>query len=136
MKEEDVPEIPASHRDLLDAMVATFATIGPDGRPQQTEVWFQEDGDSVALSLSASRQKTKNLMARPACSLLIVDPTSPMRYIELRGDAEIVADDDYAFATKVGQKYSANLREYDAPGDTRVKVRIILSRVNAVDMRG
>jgi PPOX class probable F420-dependent enzyme len=136
MKEDSVPEIPASHRDLLQAMVATFATIGPDGRPQQTEVWFLEDGDSVALSLSITRQKTKNLRSRPACSLLIVDPASPMRYIELRGDAEIIPDDDYAFATKVGQKYSANVREYDAPGDKRVKVHINLSRVNAVDMRG
>ncbi len=50
-------------------------------------------------------------MARPRCSLLIVDPTSPMRYLELRGDAEIMADDDYAFADRVGQKYSANLRD-------------------------
>jgi PPOX class probable F420-dependent enzyme len=117
-------------------MVATFATVGPDGRPQQTEVWFHEDGDSVALSLSTTRQKTKNLMARPACSLLIVDPTSPMRYIELRGDAEIIADDDFSFAGQVSQKYSTNVREYDAPGDKRVKVHIDLARVNAVDMRG
>lgn len=136
MKEDHVTEIPASHRDLLDAMVATFATIGPDGRPQQTVVWFHVDGDTVAISLNTSRQKVKNLRARPQCSLLIVDPTSTMRYLELRGDAEITADDDYAFASQVGQKYSANLRDYDAPNDPRVKVRIILSRVNAVDMRG
>ncbi|HTT59746.1 MAG TPA: PPOX class F420-dependent oxidoreductase [Acidimicrobiales bacterium] len=131
-----MPEIPDSHRDLLHATVATFATIGPDGRPQQTVVWFHEDGDTVALSLSASRQKTKNLVARPQCSLLIIDPNSPMRYLELRGDAEITADEDYAFAEQVGLKYSANLRDYDAPGDARLKVRIVLSRVNAVDMRG
>jgi PPOX class probable F420-dependent enzyme len=131
-----VPEIPASHRDLLGAEVATLATIDPDGRPQQTEVWFYDDGDTVAISLAVSRQKTKNLSARPQCSLLILDPASPMRYLELRGDAEISADDSYEFAEQVGRKYSANLRDYDAPGDTRVKVRIALHRVNAVDLRG
>ncbi|MGC2486868.1 MAG: PPOX class F420-dependent oxidoreductase [Acidimicrobiales bacterium] len=131
-----MPGIPTSHQDLLQAKVATFATIGPDARPQQTEVWFHEDGETVALSLSTTRQKTKNLMSRPQCSLLIVDPTSPMRYLELRGDAVISDDDDFAFATQVGEKYSANLREYDAPDDKRVKVRINLTRVNAVDMRG
>jgi PPOX class probable F420-dependent enzyme len=131
-----VPGIPTSHQDLLQAKVATFATIGPDGRPQQTEVWFHEDGDTVALSLNTSRQKIKNLMARPQCSLLIVDPTSPMRYLEIRGDAEITADDDYAFADHVGKKYSANLRDFDGPNDPRVKVRINISRTNAVDMRG
>ena len=131
-----MPGIPTSHQDLLQATVATFATIGPDGRPQQTEVWFHEDGDTVALSLSTTRQKTKNLMSHPGCSLLIVDPTSPMRYLELRGDAEVIADDDYAFADRVSKKYSTNVREYDAPGDKRVKVRINISRTHAVDMRG
>ena len=32
--------IPASHRDLLEARVATFATVGIDGYPQLSEVWF------------------------------------------------------------------------------------------------
>jgi hypothetical protein len=32
--------IPDSHRDLLDAQVATLATIGGDGFPQLTELWF------------------------------------------------------------------------------------------------
>jgi PPOX class probable F420-dependent enzyme len=128
--------VPPSHHDLLQSSVGTLATIGPDGRPQQTEVWFLPDGDSVAISLSTDRQKTKNLMARPACSFLILDPASTQRYIELRGDAEITPDDDYLFAERVGKKYGANLRDYDQPGTQRVIVRIVPSRVNAVDMRG
>ncbi len=31
---------PASHRDLLDGQLATLATVGPDGRPQLSTVWF------------------------------------------------------------------------------------------------
>jgi hypothetical protein len=68
-----VTEIPASHRDLLESTVATLATIGPDERPQLTEVWFLEDEGSVAISLNTSRQKIKNLTDRPQCSLLILD---------------------------------------------------------------
>jgi len=131
-----VNHIPDSHRDLLDRDVATFATIGPDGRPQLSEVWFLPDGASVAMSLSTSRQKTKNLMARPACCLFILDLAVPQRYLELRGDAHVSPDDDYSFAARVGQKYGADLRAYDEPGDRRVIVRIDLTRVNAVDMRG
>jgi PPOX class probable F420-dependent enzyme len=125
-----------SHRDLLDSAVATLATIGPDGRPQQTEVWFYSDGDDLLLSLNTGRQKVKNLRERPQCSLLILDPANTQRYLEIRGDAEITPDDDYAFATKVGQKYSADLRAYDAPNSQRVIVRIVPSKVNAVDMSG
>jgi hypothetical protein len=55
-------EIPPSHRDLLDGQ---FATVGPDGRPQLTEVWFLADGDTVKVSLNTARQKTKTLLARP-----------------------------------------------------------------------
>jgi PPOX class probable F420-dependent enzyme len=129
-------QVPESHRDLLGSTVATLATIGPDGRPQLSEVWFLSDGDSVAISLNTSRQKTKNLVQRPQCCLFILDLSATQRYLELRGDAQVTPDDDYVFADRVGRKYGANLRDHDRPGESRVVVRIIPSRVNAVDMRG
>jgi PPOX class probable F420-dependent enzyme len=131
-----MPAIPASHRDLLDAQVATLGTIGPDGRPQLSEVWFLADGETVGISLNTSRQKTRNLLANPAVNLFILDLTIPMRYLELRGDAEITPDDDYSFADRVGAKYHADLRLHDGPGVSRVMVTIRPVRVNAVDMRG
>ena len=126
-----MPPIPASHRDLLDGQFATLGTVGPDGRPQLTEVWFLAEGETVALSLSTSRQKTKNLMANPAASLFLLDLANAYRYVELRGDAEISADDDYSFADQLGAKYHANLRDRDQPGDSRVKVVIRPVRVHA-----
>jgi PPOX class probable F420-dependent enzyme len=131
-----MPEIPASHRDLLDGQFATLGTVGPDGRPQLSEVWFLADGDTVSLSLNSSRQKTKNLRANPAVSLFLLDLAVPYRYLELRGEAEITPDDDYAFANRVGDKYHADLSRHDKPGDQRVVVTIRPVRVNAVDMRG
>jgi PPOX class probable F420-dependent enzyme len=131
-----MPEIPASHRDLLDGQFATLGTVGPDGRPQLSEVWFLADGDTVRLSLNNSRQKTKNLQANPAVNLFLLDVAVPYRYLELRGDAEISADDDLAFASRLGAKYQADLSLHDQPGDKRVVVTIRPVRVNAVDMRG
>ena len=128
--------IPDSHRYLLDAQVATLATIGADNRPQLSEVWFLAEGDTVRISLNASRQKTKNLQRQPACSLLILDLANPYRYLEVRGDAEVTPDDDYAFADRVGRKYHADLRAHDGPGDRRVIVEVKPVRVHAVDMSG
>jgi hypothetical protein len=68
--------------------------------------------------------------------LFILDLTSPYRYLELRGDAELVPDADYTFAKRVGAKYGSDLRDHDRPGETRVVVRIQPVRVNAVNMRG
>ncbi len=127
--------IPEDFRDLLTTPCATLATIDSAGRPQLTEVWFLADGDGVALSLNTARWKVKNLMQRPGCTLFILDPAGPYRYLEVRGDAEITPDDDYEFADKVGAKYHADLRQIDQPGQRRVVVRIKPTRVNAVDMR-
>jgi PPOX class probable F420-dependent enzyme len=130
-----MPAIPASHRDLLDGQFATLATIGPDGRPQVSEVWFLAEGDAVGVSRNTSRQKTKNLVANPAATLFLLDLAVPYRYLEIRGEAEISADDDYAFADQVGAKYNADLRIHDRPGQSRVKVTVRPARINAVDMR-
>jgi len=128
--------IPESHRYLLDAPVAMLSTIGPDGRPQSTVLWFAADGDTVKLSLHPARQKTKNLIANPVASLLILDVENTGKYLELRGDVTIEPDPDYAFADAfVTKKYGLDLRVID--GDTagqRVVVTLRPTRVNAVDM--
>jgi PPOX class probable F420-dependent enzyme len=128
--------IPASHRDLLEARVATFATVGTDGYPQLSEVWFLAEDDTVRLSLNEARQKTKNIIRHPACTLFILDVANTFRYLELRADALVEPDDDYRFADQVGAKYDSDLRAHDQPGQSRVVVTLHPHRVNAVDMRG
>jgi PPOX class probable F420-dependent enzyme len=130
------PTVPESHRDLLDSRFATLATVGPDGRPQVSEVWFLAEDDAVRVSLNVTRQKTKNLVANPAISVLLLDLANPLRYLELRGDAEITPDDDYSFADRLAAKYGegVDLRQMDAPGQTRVVVTVKPVRVVAVDM--
>ena len=129
---------PDSHRDLLDGQVATLATIGGDGLPQLTEVWFLHDDDGeLKISLNDSRLKTRNLQKRPQCSLLLLDLSNPYRYLEVRGNAKIEPDDDYSFARKFGAKYGgADLSEHDGPGESRVVVTIEPANVYAVDMSG
>jgi PPOX class probable F420-dependent enzyme len=128
--------IPASHRDLLEARVATFATAGVDGYPQLSEVWFLAEDDTIRLSLNSSRQKTKNIVRHPACTLFILDLANSARYLELRADALVEPDDDYRFADKVGAKYGSDLRAHDKPGESRVVVTLNPHKVNAVNMGG
>ena len=126
--------LPESHADLLEAQVATLATIGDTGYPQMTEVWFLHEAGELKISLNTSRRKTRNLQARPQCGLLILDLENPYRYLEVRGRARIEPDDDYTFARKVGEKYGADLSEHDGPGDSRVVVTIEPVNVYPVDM--
>lgn len=130
----DQERIPDTHRDLLDSSVAILATVGASGRPQLSAVWFLADDDRIRLSLNDSRQKMKNLIANPAVSFFILDLDNPSRYLEIRGDAEIEPDPDYAFAERVGAKYGVDLRSRDRPGESRVVVTLKPVRVRAVDM--
>jgi PPOX class probable F420-dependent enzyme len=128
-------EFPASHRDLLDAEVATLATLGSDGYPQVSELWFLHDEGELKTSLNDSRLKTKNLKARPQCNVLILDLQNPYRFLSVKGNARIEPDPDYEFADKLGAKYGgANLREHDGAGQSRVVVTIEPVNVWAVDM--
>jgi PPOX class probable F420-dependent enzyme len=116
--------IPESHRDLLNEQVLTLGTISPNGRPQLSVVWFLAEGDTIKMSLNTRRQKVKNLEADPAASVIITG-NPPYKYVEIRGDAEIAPDPDYAFADELSAKYGgADLRTRDQPGDTRVVVTI------------
>ena len=94
-------------------------------------------GVKVAWIADGIDPKNVNLLRNPACTLFILDLGMPARYLEIRGDAEITPDGDYAFADQVGAKYGgADLRTRDQPGESRVKVVLRPARVNAIDMRG
>jgi PPOX class probable F420-dependent enzyme len=125
---------PDSHRDLLDAKFATLATVEAGGLPHLSEIWFLHDDGGLRLSLSTARRKTQNLIARPQCTLLILDLENPFRYVEVRGNARIDPDADGAFAHKLHAKYDADVTEYDQPGDERVVVTIEPVRIRPVDM--
>jgi PPOX class probable F420-dependent enzyme len=127
-------DFPESHRPLLDAQVATLATIEPDGGPQLSEIWFLLDEGELRLSLSTARRKTQNLQARPVCALLILDLESPLRYLEVRGRARIEPDADGAVARRLGDKYGVDVAAFDPPGFERVAVTIEPTRIRPVDM--
>jgi len=123
---------PESHQDLLKAEVAILATIGHDGYPQVTALWFLFDNDAtIKLSLNTTRQKVKNLQAHPECTFFILDTANPYRTLEVRARAQIAPDLDYAFARKLGAKYGGvDLSKNDRPGETRVVVSLQPVKMN------
>jgi hypothetical protein len=76
-------------------------------------------------------------MARPKCSLMIVDLQNPYRYLEVRGEAEIAQDADLSFAHgALAAKYDSDVSVHDGPGEKRVTVTLRPVNVYAVDMGG
>jgi PPOX class probable F420-dependent enzyme len=100
-------------------------------------VWFLADDGVVKMSLNTARQKAKNMATNPAATVFILDAANPLRYVEIRGDVTLEADDDYAFADRVGAKYGGvDMRAMDGPGERRVVVTLNPVRINAVNLAG
>jgi PPOX class probable F420-dependent enzyme len=131
-----VTEIPAVAHDLLAAPgVGILTTIGPDGRPQTTALWYLFDEGKVTFSLNTARQKTRNLQRDPNVTFFLMDPANPYRTLEVRGTATVAPDDDYAFARRVGAHYGgADLSRNDRPGEARVVVTLEAEKVNTFGM--
>jgi PPOX class probable F420-dependent enzyme len=122
--------VPKTHQDLLNANVAMLATIGQDGYPQITALWFLFDDDgTIKLSLNTTRQKVKNLQAHPECTFFVLDTTNPYRTLEVRARAVITSDQDYEFAKKLGAKYGGWI-PHDRPVESRVVVSLQPIKVN------
>lgn len=121
------------YEDLLEQKgYAALATNSPSGHPQVTYVAYLFDADGeLKLSLNQTRQKTKNLLKDPRCTLFIVDANNPYRTIEVRANAEILDDADFEFARRAGSKYGADFRANDQPGESRVVVVLHPVKVNA-----
>ncbi len=128
----DMSVMSTRHRDVLETNQAVaLATVGTDGFPQVSAMWFlvEEDG-AIAASLNTARQKVKNLLRRPEASLFFFDPANPYRTLEIRLRAEVATDPGYAF-DRIGAKYGGNdVRANDRPGEERVVVTFTPVKVN------
>jgi PPOX class probable F420-dependent enzyme len=99
--------LPASHRDLLDRpLPGVFTTIGADGQPQSSLVWVDEDGECALVNTTLERQKGRNLLRCPKVSLLVVDPENTARFIQIRGDAELIGDGALEHVDALTRKYT------------------------------
>jgi PPOX class probable F420-dependent enzyme len=83
--------IPSTHLDLLTRPIhGVLTTMMPDGQPQSSLIWCGYDGECACFNTTLERQKGRNLSTNPKATLLIVDPADTTRYIEIRGEVELV----------------------------------------------
>lgn len=101
--------IPDTHADLVSWDTKSFAhvaTIGPDGQPHSSPVWFEWDGVHLIFTIDEKSQRAKNLRRNPKVAISIIDPEDSYRYVELRGGAKsIETDPELVFLTRMSDKY-------------------------------
>jgi PPOX class probable F420-dependent enzyme len=126
--------IPASHLDLLGAPHhGVLTTLMPDGQPQSSLVWLDFDGTCARVNTTLERQKGRNLAARPAVSLLVVDAEDTSRYIQVRGVAELLAECAVEHLDELTRRYTRHPRYYGHvyPDEQRRRETRIIVRIHA-----
>jgi PPOX class probable F420-dependent enzyme len=115
--------IPDSYRDLLERpIVVSLATVMPDGQPQVTPVWVDLVDGKIRMHTVVGRQKERNLSERKQATVLAIDPDTPLRFMEIRGEAAPSGEDDgNAVIDKLSKDY-LNIEPYPwrNPADTRI----------------
>jgi PPOX class probable F420-dependent enzyme len=122
--------VPDSHLDLMNGpLPAVVTTIGPDGLPQSSAVWFHYLDGLLRISTKPAAQKYRNAAARPECGFFLLDPLNQWRFVEIRGRAEVADDHAYEVLEAVCAKHGHTGSDFDAPGTARVAITIHPVRV-------
>ena len=105
--------IPASHLDLLERPICgVLTTFGPSGHPESSLVWLDFDGESARINTTVERRKGRNLLADPRASLLVVDPDDTGRFLQLRGDIELMFDGALEHLDRLARAYTTHPSYY------------------------
>jgi PPOX class probable F420-dependent enzyme len=126
--------IPASHLDLLTRPICgVLTTMGPDGRPESSLVWVDHDGECARVNTTLERRKGRNLTANPRCSLLVVDPANTGRFVQVRGDAELVTDGALAHLDTLTRQYTSHPAYYGFvyPVEQQARETRVICRIHA-----
>lgn len=103
-----------------------FATINPDGTPQNSPVWVEYDGTHVIVNSEEKRRKVKNVERDPRVSVSVQDPDNPYSYVEIRGNVvEVTREGAFEGIDRLAKKYMGQDKyPYNKPDDQRVIIKI------------
>ncbi len=84
----------------------------PNGQPQSSLVSCDFDGECVCVNTTLERQQGRNIKRNHKVSLLIVDPENTGRYMEIRGEAELIFEHAVENLDKLTRKYTCHPQYY------------------------
>jgi len=112
---------------LQSKALAHLATIGSNGEPQSSPMWFLWDGEYIKFTHTTQRKKYQNIKRDPRVSISITDIDDSQIYAEFRGVVERIEDDpNGVFFNTLAEHYGAAVRY---PGDPRVVLYVKIQHI-------
>ena len=91
---------------LLDEpLVAVLATLRSDGSVLLSPVWHEWRDGGFNLWLPADDVKTRHLRRDPRATIVVAESADPLRGVEVRTEARLIAADDLASAIRIATLY-------------------------------
>jgi PPOX class probable F420-dependent enzyme len=122
----------AARRFLLETRFAVIATINRDGTPQQSNIWYQLDGDGILMNTKRDRLKDRNLRRDPRLSVCVEDGN---RYLTLRGRSTLIDDQTVAqedirrLASRYhGEQVAKDMMSTQFSKEQRITIRMTIER--------
>jgi PPOX class probable F420-dependent enzyme len=138
MSDSEIAEVVDNNR------TGTLATVGPDGQPHLTAMWYGVVDGEIWLETKAKSQKAVNLRRDSRVSFLLEDGQTydTLRGVSFEGVAEIVDDPEAIFRVGVSVwerytgPYSDDVKPFvDQMMNNRIAVRIVSRRTRSWDHR-
>jgi PPOX class probable F420-dependent enzyme len=116
---------PAVQRIAALPGLIVIATKHVDGRVQLNPIWFELIDGRIWVNSNTRRSWPKNLQRDKEAALLLIDPTEPDRYAQIRAHlAEVIPDPEHEFIDRLARRYTGRKFRELEPGEERITFKL------------
>jgi PPOX class probable F420-dependent enzyme len=126
---------PKARALIARPVLASLATLNPDGSPQITPLWVDLDGDDVVFNTEQGRKKARNLEDDGRVAVTIIDPDDQYNVVAFRGTVtDVTTDGADAHIDALAKKY-LGVDTYPMRREGAVRIRVTV-RTDHIAMQG
>jgi PPOX class probable F420-dependent enzyme len=105
-------------------VLASLATLNPDGSPQITPLWVGLDGDDVMFNTAQGRKKARNLERDARVAVTVIDPDDQYNVVALQGTViDVTTNGADADIDALAKKY-LGVDTYPMRSEDEVRIRV------------
>ena len=104
---------------------AVLTTIRPDGSPQSTVVWVDEEDGELVFNTARGRAKERYLSANPKAAVTVINPEDGYEWLAVSGTVTLESEGANEMINRLSRKYDG--KDYPAERferETRVTGRL------------
>ena len=116
-------------------VLASLATLNPDGSPQITPLWVDLHDDDVVFNTAQGRRKARNLERDARVAVTVIDPDDQYNVVAFQGTVtDVTADGADAHIDALAKKY-LGVDTYPMRQEGEVRLRVTV-RTDRIAMQG